>query len=585
MNTDGLPGDATLQLAFDLHQQGEYSAALAIYRALLQSYPDNAQILGLLGSACRMSGDSDKAVDFLRKAVAAAPLRIDLKAEYGIALAEAGEPAAALDLLEDLLPALAAQRQDAGVVYAALGDACLALDRLDDATGHYRTALAKEPENTAALVNLGTALQRQRRHKEAIAVYESALRLEPSNLGAMTNLGVALQESGQVDDSLAILKCAAALAPDDPGIRTDLAVSQLKAGDMESAEDTLNRAIACDSGYGRAWSNLGNLLQSRLLIAEARMAHENALAIDPDEPEFHWNYAITLLLDGALKEGFAEYEWRRRKSGLARPRVAGPAWDGTTPRGRTILLHAEQGLGDTMQFSRYAPLLARAGARVILACPEQLAPLLSTLDGPLEIVSKLNAASVYDCHAPLMSLPHLMGTTLKNIPVNVPYLSVPPATPSPLPASQGGKRIGLVWAGNPDNPDARHRSLPLETLRPLFDLDGIEWISLQVGPARRQILETGLLVHDLAPDLSAAAAAMAELDLVITVDTALAHLAGALGRPFWLLLSHAPDWRWLLDRDESPWYPTARLFRQPAPGDWAPIVEQVRDQLQAAATH
>jgi tetratricopeptide (TPR) repeat protein len=585
MNTDGLPGDATLQLAFDLHQQGEFSAALAIYRALLQSYPDNAQILGLLGSACRMSGDSEAAVDFLRQAVAAAPLRIDLKAEYGIALAEAGEPAAALDLLEDLLPALAAQRQDAGVVYAALGDACLALDRLDDAAGHYRTALAKEPGNTAALVNLGTALQRQSRHKEAIAVYESALRLEPSNLGAMTNLGVALQESGQVDDSLAILKCAAALAPDDPSIRTDLAVSLLKAGDTESAEDTLNRAIACDSGYGRAWSNLGNLLQSRLLMAEARMAHENALAIDPDDPEFHWNYAITLLLDGALKDGFAEYEWRRRKPGFARPRIMGPAWDGTNARGRTILLHAEQGLGDTMQFCRYAPLLARAGAKVILACPEKLAPLLSTLDGPLEIVSKLSAVSVYDCHAPLMSLPHLMGTTLKTIPVNVPYLSVPPDTPSPLPASQGGKRIGLVWAGNPDNANARHRSLPLEMLRPLFDLHGIEWISLQLGPARRQILETGLLVHDLAPDLSAAAAAMAELDLVITVDTALAHLAGALGRPFWLLLSHSPDWRWLLDRDESPWYPTARLFRQPAPGDWAPVVDQVRDQLHAATTH
>lgn len=585
MRTEGPPGDATLQVAFDLHQQGDFSAALAIYRALLQTYPDNPQVLGLLGSACRMTGDPDGAVECLRRAVAAAPLRIDLKAEYGIALAEAGEHARAIDLLEDLLPALAAQKQDAAVVYAALGDACLGLERLYEAVGHYRTAIAKEPENTAAAVNLGTALQRLGRHKEAIAAYEAALRLEPSNLGAMTNLGVALQESGQVDDSLAILKCAAALAPSDPGIRTDLAVSLLKAGDSDGAEEALNRAIASDSGYGRAWSNLGALLQSRLLLAEARMAHESALTLDPEDPEFHTSHSITLLLDGALKEGFAEFEWRRKIPGFGNRHITGAAWDGSKPRGRTILVYAEQGLGDTLQFCRYAPLLARAGAKVVLACPEKLAPLLSTLDGPVEIVSNLDAVSFYDCQAPLMSLPHLMGTTLKTIPVSVPYLSAPPGVVSPLPASQKGSRIGLVWAGNPNNPNARHRSMELEALRPLFALEGIEWISLQDGAARKQILGTGLPIADLAPDLSATAAAMAELDLVITVDTATAHLAGALGRPFWLLLSYAPDWRWLLDRDDSPWYPTARLFRQPAAGDWASVVEDVRDQLRAFTKH
>ena len=583
--TDGMPGDTTLKLAFDLHQQGDFSAALAIYRALLQSYPDNPQVLGLLGSACRMTGEPEEAVECLRKAVAVAPLRIDLKAEYGIALAEAGEHEQALTLLEDLLPALSAQGQDAAVVYAALGDACLGLDRLYEAVGYYRTVIAKEPENTAAAVNLGIALQRLGRHKEAIGAYEAALRLEPSNLSAMTNLGVALQESGQVEDSLAILKCAAALAPDDPGIRTDLAVSLLKAGDVDGAEDALNRAIVSDSTFGRAWSNLGNLLQSKLLLAEARMAHESALTIDPTDPEFHWNYSMTLLLDGALKEGFAEYEWRRKIPGFGNKQITGPAWDGTNPRGRTILVYAEQGLGDTLQFCRYAPLLARAGAKVILACPEKLTPLLSTLDGPVEIVSNLDAVSYYDWQVPIMSLPHLMGTTLRNIPATVPYLSAPPDAASPLPASQQGSRIGLVWGGNPHNPNARHRSISLDSLRPLFDLDGIEWISLQDGPPRKQILETGLRLRDLAPNLSATAAAIVELDLVITVDTAIAHLAGALGRPFWLLLSYAPDWRWLTDRDDSPWYPTARLFRQPAPGNWGAVVGDVRDQLQAYTQH
>lgn len=580
---DGPPGDTTLQLAFDLHQQGDYSAALAIYRALLQSYPNNAQVLGLLGSACRMNGDADEAVDCLEKAVAAAPLRIDLKAEYGLALGESGRHEEALDLLEDVLPALEAQHQDAGVVYAALGDACLGLEKLYDAVGHYRTAIAKEPENTAAAVNLGTALQRLGRHKEAIVAYESALRLEPSNLGAMTNLGVALQETGQIEDSLAILKCAAALAPNDPGVRTDLAVTMLKSGDSAAAEDALNKAIASDSTYGRAWSNLGNLLQSRLKIAEARMAHESALTIDRDDPDFHWNHAITLLLDGDLKKGFAEYEWRRKIPGFGKKQITGPAWDGSTARGRTILLYSEQGLGDTLQFCRYAPLLARSGAKVVVACPEKLVPLLATLDGPLKIVSNLKDVEFYDWQAPLMSLPHLMGTTLKTVPGNVPYLSVPANTESPVSASQAGSRIGLVWSGNPENPDARHRSMSLEQLRPLFDVDGVEWMSLQVGSTRRQILETGLQIHDLDPDLPATAAAIADLDLVITVDTSIAHLAGALGRPFWLLLSHSPDWRWLLDRDDSPWYPTARLFRQPTPGDWTSVVGEVRNELHAFA--
>lgn len=579
-----MPGDSTLQLAFDLHQQGDYDAAVAIYRALLQSHPENAQILGLLGSARRMTGDSDEAVDCLGKAVAADPLRIDLKAEYGLSLAEAGRYAESLELLEDLLPALAAQEQDAGVVYAAMGDACLGLDRLYEAAGHYRTALAREPENTAAAVNLGTALQRLGRHKDALAAYETALRLEPSNLAAMTNLGVALQETGMLEDSLAILKCAAALDPTDPGIRTDLAVSLHKAGELDAAEQALNRAIAADSGFGRAWSNLGNLLQDRLMLSEARMAHESALAIDGDDPDFHWNHAITLLLAGRLEEGFAEYEWRRRNPGFGPRQVTGPAWDGGDAAGRSILLFTEQGLGDAIQFARYAPLLAKAGADVILACPKKLAPLFATLDEAVTVVGDLNAAGPYDCQAPLMSLPHLMGTTLESIPADTPYLSPPPETASPLPASSGRKRVGLVWGGNPERADARHRSVSLETLRPLFDVDGLDWMSLQIGAPRKQILETGLRLKDLAPDLPATAAAIMELDLVITVDTSIAHLAGALGRPFWVLLSHAPDWRWMLDRDESPWYPTARLFRQPSSGDWASVVDDIRSALQDFAT-
>lgn len=582
MATNQASNEATLKLALELHQDGDYRAAAALYRAMLQSNQDNAQIWGLLGSACRMNGDSAEAVTSLEKAVACAPHRVELKAEYAIALAEAEQHQEALDLLDGLLPALQAQNQDAAIVYAAMGDACLALNRYEEAVDHYRTGLEKEPNNATASVNLAAALQRLNRLDEAIQAYETAVREEPDNLLALNNLGIALHDAGRDDDALPLLQCACALAPDDPGVRTDLAAVLHRSGHLDEAEDALNKALSCDAGFARAWSNLGNLLQDKLRLTEALMAHECALAREPAEPDYYWNFAMTLLLDGKIAEGFAAYEWRRNKPGFVKPPVTGPEWDGTSPAQQTILLYSEQGLGDSIQFSRYAKLLAEMNATVIIACPPALKNLLATLDESITVVSAFKDAPLYDCHAPLMSMPHLMRGLVDDIPGETPYLAVPPGTPSPLPARTTTLRVGLAWAGNPKHPADRRRSISLDRLRPLFDVDGVEWVSLQADDVSAAIADVGVPMVEYLPHhdtLEDTAAAMAELDLIISVDTLAAHLGGALGRPTWVMLPHAPDWRWQIGRTDSPWYPTLQLFRQPAPDDWDSVVSTMADAL------
>lgn len=584
------PNSEALRLALDLHERGELSAAQALYRALLDDYPKHAQIWGLLGSACRLSGEPNEALDCLEKAVAFAPNRNDLKAEHGIALSEVGRHDEAAMRLEAVLPALVARGEDAAVVYAALGDACLALARYEDAEHNYCEAIRRDPANSTAQVNRATALQRLGRREEAIDAYRQTLETYPADAAALMNLGVALQERGDLEDAVNVLAEAAALTPDDEtpqidlisALHIDLGIALHQLGRLDDAESAYQIALDLAPGNPRAWSNLGNLLHDRLLLAEARMAHENALVHGGADPEFHWNYAMTLLLSGDYRKGFAEFEWRRRKPDLPERAFAGPAWDGTDPTGKRILLYTEQGSSNAIQFARYATVVAAAGANVVLGCPENLAALFATLEGPEKIVTNWRNAEPYDCHASLMSLPSLMGTAPETIPAATPYLRAPDDAAIVLPDAGGAKRIGIVWAGNPSHANDRKRSLPLAALEPLFDADGVNWFSLQVGSRAADVGDCGAPIHDLSLDLHSfadTAAAIAQLDLVISVDTAAAHLAGALGRPVWLMLPHAADWRWFTRRADSPWYPSMRLFRQPAPGDWDSVVAAIKESL------
>ena len=289
------------------------------------------------------------------------------------------------------------------------------------------------------------------------------------------------------------------------------------------------------------------------------------------------------LLRGEYEAGWAGYEHRLalRKFARVRERFDEPRWDGAPLAGQTILLHAEQGFGDTLQFIRYAPLVAARGGAVAVECPPSLASLVGSVEGVARVIEQGAALPPFACQAPLLSLPRILATDMDSIPADIPYLAPPPGPPPPPLVEAGeGFRVGIVWAGNPDHADDRNRSCGLAAFAPLRALGGVRLYGLQVGPraADLQSLPPGPPVIDLSPwlsDFAATARAMQALDLIVTVDSAPAHLAGALGRPAWVLLPFVPDWRWLLERDDSPWYPSLRLFRQPTFGDWPAVFERV----------
>jgi tetratricopeptide (TPR) repeat protein len=359
-------------------------------------------------------------------------------------------------------------------------------------------------------------------------------------------------------------------------------------GRLEEAEQCYRTAIRLKPRLGEAHYNLGNAARAGGRLAEARAGYERTIALEPRHAKAHWNRSLLLLAAGEFEEGWEEFEWRWRKPDTPPRQFPQPLWDGSRLEGRGILLHAEQGLGDTIQFIRYAKLVEQAGGKVCFECPRQLAPLLESVEGIDILVEAGSALLGFDVHAPLASLPRLFGTTAARIPAGVPYLRVGEAFAEKWRRrleGTGGPRIGLVWAGNPQHPEDRLRSLRLEAFEPLAATQGVSWYSLQFGASASQAAHPpgGMNLVDLGPeteDFRDAAAAIQQLDLVISVDTAMAHLAGALARPVWVLLGYVPDWRWLLDRSDSPWYPSMRLFRQPRPGDWEAVIEAVADALE-----
>lgn len=438
-----------------------------------------------------------------------------------------------------------------------LGLIAYATGHLDAAAAHIEDSLRRKPANAAAHANLALVRHARGDYGGALAGCDEALRVQRQFPEAHYNRGNALRELGRLEDAIASYERALRLKPDFVG-------------------PLVNRA--------RTLRDLGRF--DAALAGNAR-----ALALVPDLAEAHLNQAMIHLLRGDFERGLPEFEWRWREGQLAGARrdFAVPQWQGDTdPAGRTVLVHAEQGLGDTLQFARYAPLLAARGARVVLEVQPPLRELLRSLTGGVEVIGRGDALPAPDLHCPLLSLPLAFGTRLESIPAPVGYLKADPARVARWQARLGpaaGPRVGLVWSGNPDHNNDRNRSLSLAALAPLFG-PGFEFVSLQpaIRPADQAVLQSGqLALHHFGDDLQdfADTAALASLmDLVIAVDTAGAHLAGALGRPLWLMLPWLPDWRWLLGRANSPWYPTARLFRQPRAGDWASVIAAVGGALE-----
>ena len=446
-------------------------------------------------------------------------------------------------------------------------------------------AILKHGQDAMYFSNLGNVLQMQGRLEESVHCYRKALVLNPGSAPAHGNLGLALQFLGRLEEAAESFERALEL---DPGI----AVAHNNLGNVRQAQGRLEEAVACheralavEPMNSEVYSNLGSVFDLQGKVPESVASYDRALALKPDFAVALFNRSLLRLLMGDLAAGLPDYERRWHLS--KRRSFSQPQWCGQPLDGARILLYPEQGLGDTVQFLRYVPMVQAAGGQVILEVQPQMRRLAARLPGVVELSCSGEPLPPFDWHCPLMSLPLAFGTTLDTIPARVPYLTIPQAADAMcgLPGEGCGLRVGIAWAGSPAHLRDRFRSIPLELLKPLFGLAGAQFFSLQLGPAAEELEEAGspVGVIDLAPeieDMADTAALIAKLDLVIAVDTAVAHLAGALGKPVWVMLPLVPDWRWLLDREDSPWYPTMHLFRQSRLGDWASVVEAVRCALQ-----
>ena len=547
-----------LQSALEHHRAGRLAAAEPLYREVLAAQPNNGDALNLLGLLAQQVGRLDVARALLEQAVAA-------------------------------VPGYAEAHNNLASVLMAQGD-------LARAETHYRRAIALAPGHAGAHANLGNLLWRAGRFAEAAAACREAIKLAPRTAEAHNNLANALKELGDLEAARASYREAAALNPNYAAAHSNLGNLLCDLGDPAAALGSYQRAVALEPGLADYHMNLGNALRDLARLPEAVACYERALALDPTLGDAHWNLATALLVGGDFARGWGEFarRWQTRRLAPHRRGFAVPEWQGDDPAGRTILVWAEQGMGDVIQFCRYLPRLKARGARTVLLIDgawRALATLLGSLAGVDRLALELADAGPFDCHCALLDLPGRFGTELATIPAEVPYLAAGAAREEAwrarLPAGDA-PRVGLVWAGGRHNTRDRLRSLSLDRVRPLLDLPGIAWTGLQVGDGRQDIERTGVPpgFTDLGPELgdfTDTAAVIGALDLVISVDTAVAHLAGALARPVWLLLPTAPDWRWLLGREDSPWYPTMRLFRQPSAGAWDAVIARVRDELAALA--
>ena len=545
------PAPPSIEEAVALHRQGRLDEAEKIYNRVLKLRRDHFDALHLLGMLHQQRGKAGEAYRLITAALKANPR--------------------SPDALSNLALVLHALKRDT--------EALASIDK----------ALALEPGHLDALNNRGNLLLELNRPGEAAAAFDAVLAQEPRHVQARINRGNALAALGQADQAVADYDAAMAQSPGNPHALYNKGNALRALGREADAIACYDRALTALPGHVKSWMNRGLALAALNRHDEALASYGKALALDPDNADVHFNEALSLLTVGDYRRGFAEYEWRWRRTGMAsRPRFRKPPWLGEYPLGgKTILLHAEQGLGDTIQFVRYAPLLARAGAKVVIEAPPALKELLSAMAGPAAVVGHGEALPPFDVHCPLASLPLACKTELVSVPAEIPYLHASEqriarwrerveAIPAP--------RIAFAWSGRAAHVNDRNRSIALGELEPLLATPGARFVSVQreLRPADAERLAREPRIAHLGgelADFADTAAVLALCDLTVCVDTSVAHLAAAMGRPVFVLIPYQPDWRWTADREFSPWYPQARLFRQPIPGDWNSVLKRVSEEL------
>ena len=560
MTTTQVTFEQAIQIALSHYQAGRLQQSEAICRQLLAHDPNQADALHLLGLIAHQVRHPDAAA-LIRRAIALQPHNAIAYGNLALVLQSQAKWDEAMECSRQALalqPNLPEAHYNLGYAFHVKGE-------LEEAAACYRRALALRPDFTLPYLNLGAALKMLGRTDEAIGVYRRGLELEPNSAALFNNLADALREDGQNE---------------------------------ESAE-YCRRAIALDPKYPEPQLNLGNALVNQNRFREGINSYRRAIALRPDYAEAHSNLSMALLTIGQFEEGWREHEWRWRKPGF--PSVARhfaqPQWDGSNLNGRAILLHGEQGLGDAMQFVRFAPHVQRRGGRVIIECKPALLRLFQNaveLGADSVVVQDEQGAAppvAFDVHIPLLSLPLALGMfDPAKMPSPVPYLHADPVAEQQwrelMPEGDKRLKVGLTWVGSGVHVDDRTRSIDLETLAPLRAvMCSSTACRLATAPNRPPIPRPAWSSIDLTSrisDFADTAGLVSQLDLVICVDTSVAHLAGAMGKPAWVMLPFRPDYRWLLDREDTPWYPTMRLFRQQTQDDWDEVVARVAKALDVA---
>lgn len=608
----------TIQMLRDglaLHQAGRRGEAEMRYREVLRIEPSNPDALHLMGMLESEQGRHPSAIQWIQKAIQSNPCVPDFHTHLGsvfMAMGRFADAAGAFQKAVSLGPDSADAHYNLGVALHQLGQldkaiasyqtalrlnpdaaafnnmgvALAARGCRDEAADAFRLALRLRTDHADALMNLGNLLKELGRAEEAIECYQKRLCLPNVPFELVLHLGGLLQLRGRLDEAESLYRQALQGRP-DPQVLNNLAIISEERGNLDEAERLARQALASRPDFVEALDNLGNILLKQRRITEAIASYDKALALQPGDANVRYNRSIALLTHGDLPRAWQEYDWRHFWSRTNSPLLEcpQPLWRGEDLTGRTLLLYAEQGLGDTLQFIRYLPLVAARGpARIFLHCPAELHAVLQGLPGVTRLFAPGESVPEFDTHAPLMDLPCVFGTTLDTIPAGVPYLPAPRGEAPPELRASGNLKVGIVWAGGTKHPQDRFRSVRLEEFAPLLDVPGIDFYSLQVGSRSSDLAQPGAPrgIVDLSPrlkDFADTAAAMMRLDLVISVDTSVVHLAGALGRPVWTLLPFASDWRWLMNRGDTPWYPTMRLFQQTTPGDWAGVFAKVKAAL------
>ena len=543
---------AYINMGNTLQDQGKLEQSIACYSKALKLNPNSAEVHNYLGDALKNHGKLEAAIASYRQALKWRPDYVEAHNNLGVALSKQGELEASI--------------------------AC------------YRRALELKPDYAESYSNLGSAFKDQGKLDEALACYDRALELKPDFAEVHSNLGVVLHEQFKLDEAVASYRRALEISPDCVGVLSNLGNALRDQGKLDASVTCYRKALELDADFAEAHCNLGIALKDMGKLEDAAACYRRALELKTDYPEANFGLGLVYMLSGNWKSGWPKYEWRWRTKGFSRRPYLQPQWDGSPLAGKTILLYAEQGLGDTLQFIRYASIVKQFGCTVLVQCQRSLLGLLDGIPGVDQWIDDSKDLPSFDFHCPLMSVPGVLKTSIDTIPASIPYLIPKESLVEKWKKRMmefEGFRIGICWQGNRNFRDDRERSVPLKCFEPLANTPGVCLINLQKGEGIEQLnqLRNAFSITDFGDELDResgpfldTAAVMKNLDLVVTVDTVTGHLAGALGVPVWVALPNVPHWPWLLDRADTPWYPTMRLFRKREEA-WYPVFLKMVEAL------